>query len=125
MKKRFAIPEPAHLVDETCEKSESLFVHAVACDASYEIDASAVVFKPTLMFQARTHRVTLINTGKARLPFTCETFRFDKKQSAFQGGVAGEPPCSYEISPSSGVVLPGQIQEVRKPRNIQEIRVPK
>jgi hydrocephalus-inducing protein len=91
------------------ERTEPLFVTAVAADASFEMDTGPIAFKPTLMFQARTHAVTLRNTGMANLPFECDVF--DPKQDKGARPNARDEKM-YSVAPLSGVVAPGGAVEL-------------
>ena len=108
VKRRFATPEPAHELDADAAKTESLRITAVAADASFDIDESAVAFKPTLMFQARTHAVTLRNTGVANLPFECDVF--DPRGA--DRNASPRERAMYAVSPDAGVVAPGGAVEL-------------
>ena len=76
---------------------------AVAADASFEMDTGPIAFKPTLMFQARTHAVTLRNTGAANLPFECDVF--DPRGA--DRNASPRERAMYAVSPDAGVVAPG------------------
>ena len=108
VKKRFPVPEPAHTLDTASEKVETLKLFAVSAEPDYELVSDPINFKPTLMFQARTHQITLRNVGKSSLPFTCTTFGSTKE--VFRLHDSKEDP--YEISPASGSVKPGQAQDI-------------
>ena len=96
------MPEPTHLIEDECAKTAALRVFAVADDAKYECSTNAIAFKPTVMFQARTHSVVVKNVSAATLPFewtVCD-------DAAVREGRPARPS-PFEVSPATGSILPG------------------
>ena len=96
------MPEPTHLIEDECAKTAALRVFAVADDAKYECSANAIAFKPTVMFQARTHSVVVKNVSAATLPFewtVCD-------DAAVREGRPARPS-PFEVSPATGSIAPG------------------
>jgi len=100
---KVVVEEPAH-VTSTADGAEArqvpLRVYATADNARYECDVKPVTFRPTMMFQARTHSFPLKNTSNARLDYA---FTVEDPASP---GVADAGP--FEIKPASGSVEAGE-----------------
>ena len=93
-----ALPEPGFEEVEESEK-QCLFKSSVTADyAKYECDADNIIFRPTLMFGARSHKFSMRNTSKIDLNYS-----FKILNPATQTSDSG----AFSINPRSGVIPPG------------------
>ena len=72
----------------------------MADNARYECDVKPIVFRPTMMFQARTHAFQLRNVGAAKLPFAFAV------ESRAEPGLRAPGP--FALKPAEGVVPAGE-----------------
>ena len=105
-------PEPEHEVVELAEGEEAepplpLAVGAKCEYAQVECETSSLTFKPTMMFQVRSHTFPLTNTGAVALHYRWRV-------SALDGGREPLPPTEapFSATPAHGVVPPGETVQV-------------
>jgi|AntAceMinimDraft_5_1070358.scaffolds.fasta_scaffold138863_1 hydrocephalus-inducing protein len=97
------VEEPNHSAANDQARQLPLRVFAVADNARYECDTKPITFRPTMMFQTRTHSFPLKNTSSARLDFG-----FSVEDPAGVSGVSGTNPGPFEIKPASGSIEAGE-----------------
>ncbi|TMW60398.1 hypothetical protein Poli38472_000440 [Pythium oligandrum] len=113
----------------------SLSCYAAADSLSYECDTKTIAFKRTFMLQVCSHRISLVNHSKIKLPYTWRWVRSAPFESTTSlGGPDGFLPlsatpsssqttllhgnslgdeddeCPFEIEPSSGEIAAGDTQ---------------
>eukprot|EP00898_Chlorokybus_atmophyticus_P005824 jgi/Chlat1/6242/Chrsp44S05765 len=102
-----SMPEPAYLpVDGgKLDKKVVLKVHGVADNARYECDAKPVVFRPTMMHQARTYTFPLKNTSKAKMTFNFSILKPGERDTA-------DTTQPYTVKPQEGEIDAGAVVDV-------------
>lgn len=110
-------PEPHFAAVAESAREVPLKVFAVADNARYECSVSAITFRPTMMYQARSFSFTLKNTSTAKLEFAwaVHTMDGDKLPSPDpEAGIVVSPLTNpYTVSPLSGVIEAGQSVQVQ------------
>lgn len=89
--------EPAYAAAGGPAKSVPLRVYATADTARFECDLRPVNFRPTMMFQTRSHAFTVKNPAKASLRYRWRVVGPDGEEVA-------EP---FSVRPEAGSVAPG------------------
>lgn len=104
--------EPAHDVVEPSEgeASEPLLKLSVAAKCDYAdigCETTSLAFRPTMMFQVRSHTFVLVNKGAVALDYRWKVTATDGSTSTFS---ATEVP--FTASPSHGTIPAGEAQNV-------------
>ncbi|CAG9464033.1 unnamed protein product [Pedinophyceae sp. YPF-701] len=106
--------EPEVTVVEDSARTLSLKVSGVVDDARFEAPRDPVVFKPTMMFQARTYAFPLKNTSTAAMTYRFVVTHRDGRE---------DPAPPYEVTPEDGTLAAGQETEVTvrfKPMEVED-----
>lgn len=93
-------PEPLHEAFGNPQECP-ITVSAVADRPKYECDVQCISFKPTSMYQARTHTIVVKNQSDTQLPFECDVT--DSRPAGLLQPVT-EIPCPFSIEPAKGSI---------------------
>lgn len=93
-----ALPEPAFEPIEGSDKQCNLSAQVSADYSRYECETSKIIFRPTLMFGARTFKFSIKNTSKIALNYA---FKILNPQTDIPDSGA------FSINPRSGTLHPG------------------
>lgn len=88
---------------------------AVADDVKFKCDDGPIVFKPTMMFQARSFSFPLENTSLVKLAYYFFT--------TYPDGTPDRHIGPYQVTPARGTVQPGQAQTITVkfvPREVED-----
>lgn len=77
----------------------NLKVSAVADFARYEVDLREIFFKPTRMYESRTHNFIIKNTSLITIHYTCKIILYENNNPIVDPGY-------FYITPKTGNLAP-------------------
>lgn len=97
------LAEPAFEAIYNSNVERTLLFSAFADYCEYEAEIKTINFKSTFMYQTRSYRIPLKNSGKVDMKFDFLFFNDVGQQVE-----AGTEDCAFVIEPSSGLIAPGE-----------------
>lgn len=94
-----SMPEPAHEIIPNTQIEQILYANALADYCSYECSTSRIDFKPTFMFQTRTFKIQVKNTGKVAIKYSFMLFDEEGNPLNIESS-----QCPFTVEPMTGNV---------------------